>query len=63
MLGYTEEDLNSALYGVRLALEALGDTPATYPKEDLKRIQGLAKDGLRVAQGLLNGLSAEGYFN
>ena len=63
MLGYTKEDLENASYGVRLALEALSDTPSTYPKEDLKRMQGLAKDGLLIAQGLLDGLWAEGYFD
>ena len=63
MLGYTKGDLDNASYGVRLALEALSDNPARYPKEDLKRIQGLAKDGLLIAQGLLDGLWAEGYFD
>ena len=38
MLGYTKDDLDNASYGVRLALEALSDTPPTFPKEDLKRI-------------------------
>ncbi len=63
MLGYTKDDLDNASYGVRLALEALSDTPPTFPKGDLKRIQGLARDGLLVAQGLLDGLWAEGYFD
>jgi hypothetical protein len=63
MLGYTKIDLDCASYGIQLALEALSDTPATYPKEDLKKIQGLAKEGLLIAQGLLDGLWAEGYFD
>jgi len=63
MLGYTKEDIDNASYGIRLAIEALSDNPPTYPKGDLKRIQGLAKDGLLVAQGLIDGLWAEGYFD
>jgi len=63
MLGYTKEQLDDASYGVRLAIDALSDTPPTYSKEDLKRIKGLAKDGLLIAQGLLDGLWAEGYFD
>jgi len=63
MLGYSKADLDNASYGVRLALLALSDDPPTYPKEELKIIQGLAKDGLLVAQELLDGLLAEGYFD
>jgi hypothetical protein len=63
MLGYSKDDLDNATYGVRLALDALSENPPTYPKEDLKRVQGLARDGLKVAQGLLDGLWAEGYFD
>jgi hypothetical protein len=63
MLGYSKEDLDNASYGVRLALEALSNKPARYSKEDLKNIQGLARDGLLVAQGILDGLWAEGYFD
>ena len=63
MLGYSKEDLDSASYGVRLALLALSDNPATYPKEDLKRIQGLARDGLKIAGDMVDGLEAEGYFD
>jgi hypothetical protein len=63
MLGYSKEDLDNASYGVRLALDALSNKPARYSKEDLKNIQGLARDGLLVAQGILDGLWAEGYFD
>ena len=63
MLGYTKDDLDNASYGVRLALEALSDNPPTYPKDKIKNVQGLARDGLLVAQGLLDGLWAEGYFD
>ena len=63
MLGYTKEDLDNASYGVRLALEALSDTPPTYSADKIKNIRGLATDGLLIAQGLLDGLWAEGYFD
>jgi len=63
MLGYTKEQLDNASYGVRLALEALSDTPPTYPSGEIKNIRGLATDGLLIAQGLLDGLWAEGYFD
>ena len=63
MLGYTKEDLDNASYGVTLALEALSDSPSKYAKEDIQNIRGLAKDGLLIAQGLLDGLWAEGYFD
>ena len=63
MLKYTKEDLDNATYGVRLALVALSDNPATYPKEDIERIRRLARDGLKIARDLLDGLDAEGYFD
>lgn len=63
MLGYTKEDLDNASYGVRLALEALSDNPPTYSLDKIERVRGLATDGLLVAQGLLDGLWAEGYFD
>lgn len=63
MLGYTKEQLDNASYGVRLALEALSDTPPTYSEDKIKNIRGLATDGLLIAQGLLDGLWAEGYFD
>jgi hypothetical protein len=63
MLGYSKEDLDNASYGVRLALDALSDKPARYDKEDLKRIQGLARDGLKIAADIFEGLEAEGYFD
>jgi hypothetical protein len=59
MLGYSKEDLDNASYGVRLALDALSDKPARYSKEDLKNIQGLARDGLLVAQKVLASLWEE----
>jgi hypothetical protein len=63
MLGYTKDDLDNASYGVRLALEALSDNPPTYSLDKIQNIRGLATDGLLVAQGLLDGLWAEGYFD
>ncbi len=63
MLGYTKDDLDNASYGVRLALESLSDNPPTYPLDKIERVRGLATDGLLVAQGLLDGLWAEGYFD
>jgi hypothetical protein len=55
MLGYTKEDLDRMLHmlfmiGFRGFFILI--PPPTFPKEDLKRTQGLAKDGLLVAQGL-----------
>jgi hypothetical protein len=41
----------------------LSDTPPTYPNGEIKNIRGLATDGLLIAQGLLDGLWAEGYFD
>ena len=63
MLGYKQEDIDSAMYGIRLALLALSDTPATYSKEDITRIRGLARDGLQIANDFFEGLVAEGYVN
>jgi hypothetical protein len=62
MLGYTIEDIEDAKYGIRLALDALSDNPATYSKEDIQRIRGLAKDGLKVANDIFDGLISEGHF-
>ena len=63
MLGYTKEDLYNASYGIQLAINALSDTPPTFSKEEIKKVREDAKAGLLVAQGLLDGLSAEGYFD
>ena len=63
MLGYTREDLDNARYGIRLALEALSPNPPRFDKDDLKRIQGLARDGLKITQDMLDGLDSEGYFD